>query len=157
MRALASTLLVFFGFVGWSPAADKEKQPAKPGGAPRSVPEEGPVPMPLPTGWVFDPDKDEWRDPEGTHWRFDGLRWRVLWTDKHWYPVIPPGPLPLWQHEDLGKGWSQILPPGSSTWHIVPPTPYHMPPPFMEPPLPYAYGAAYRGPQGGGLFRRRWR
>lgn len=75
----------------------------------------------------------DWVDPQGGVWKFDGLRWRVLWENGKWYPVIPPGPLPCWQKENFGKGWTAVLPPGSSTWHVIPPSMAFMPPP--GPPL----------------------
>jgi len=153
MRALRMTALLFFGFAGIAAADNGKSEPAKPEPAPtpRSVPDV----VPGPGGWKLDTKADEWSDPEGTRWKFDGLRWRVLWIDKKWYPVIPPGPVPLdWRREDLGQGWSEVLPPDSSGWHIIPPTTFSMPPPFVFPPPIAAPGAGPARPQR--LFRRRW-
>jgi hypothetical protein len=79
-------------------------------------------------GWSFDPVSGVWRHPQGTIWRFDGLQWRVLWEDNHWYPVLPPIPLPsCWQRVDFGEGWGGVL--HSTKWHVIPPSYIDMPPP----------------------------
>jgi hypothetical protein len=154
MRVLLVPVLYVFGFAGAAVSQDKKDATGKP--------EPAPVPRPVPDiigepgGWKLDPKSDEWTDAEGTRWKFNGLRWRVLWIDNKWYPVIPPGPLPLeWRREDLGQGWSEVLPPHASGWHIVPPSVFSMPPPYLFPPPVVMPGAGPARPQR--LFTRRWR
>jgi hypothetical protein len=154
MRILAVLLPCFFSLAGVAVSDEKKQTSGKPEPAPppRTVPES----LPGPAGWKLDPMSEEWTDPEGTRWKFDGLRWRVLWIDNKWYPVIPPGPVPLeWRREDLGQGWSEVLPPRSSGWHIIPPNLSYMPPPFVLPPPVMMPGAGPSRPQR--LFTRRWR
>jgi hypothetical protein len=154
MRILPALVMFFFGFVGVTVSEDKKTADGKPEPAP--VPRVVPESVEGPGGWRLDPKSDEWTDLEGTRWKFDGLRWRVLWIDNQWYPVIPPGPLPgHWRQEDLGQGWSEVLPPNSSGWHIIPPSAFHMPPPFVFPPPVAMPGAGPARPQR--LFTRRWR
>src|SRR5579871_1278133 len=52
------------------------------------------APSPTPLEWFFDAKTDQWTAPDGLRWKFDGMRWRLFWTDKKWYPVIPPAPFP---------------------------------------------------------------
>jgi hypothetical protein len=154
MRILSVFTLSFFGLSGVALAQTKEDKASKPESAP--APRVAPEVVPGRGDWKLDAKSEEWIDPEGTRWKFDGLRWQVLWIDKKWYPVIPPGPLPgHWRWEDLGQGWSEVLPPNASGWHIIPPSPFFMPPPFVFPPPVAMPGAGPNRPQR--LFTRRWR
>lgn len=129
--AVAIGLLVLTGLV-WATAFAQEKLPKK--GAPGV--EELPPPRPAEPGGVAMPPPGGWIGPDGAHWMFDGLRWKVLWENGKWYPAIPPGPLPCWKTADFGMGWKGVLPPNSSIWHVVPPSFALMPPPAALPPMP---------------------
>lgn len=111
--------------------------------------EELPPPRPAQPNGLQLVQPGEWLGPDGTRWLFDGLRWKVLWENGKWYPVIPPGPLPCWKQADFGMGWLGVLPPNSSIWHVVPPSYALMPPPSALPPLPPpCHRTGYRGRRG---------
>jgi len=151
MRQLSFMFMLFIH--GFASAQQNQPSGAKPEQAPtpRSLPG-----LVAPGGWTANEATGEWTDIEGTKWKFDGLRWRVLWIDQKWYPVIPPGPIPLdWRREDLGQGWSEVLPPNLTSWHIIPPAPALLPPPFFLAPDVWGPGAGPSRPQR--LFTRRWR